>query len=179
MARFWKLILFGLVVAVFAHVATTMMLPSAIMSIALKRIAQTAGGTNQLFHAQRVTPQNQTIVRPSPDLAYSTCALDLTKGPVRVFIGKGTDYASAAFYSANTDNVTTLSDKKIGPDGANLIVVTPGQNADAIAGERIITLPSNKGLMLVRRLAPSASDFERVTRERSGDRCGAASALQK
>jgi uncharacterized membrane protein len=178
MTRFLKPLMFGIVVMALAHVATIIALPIGIMSIALKRIAQTAGGVNQLYHNPKVTPQNQTIVRPSPDLAYSTCALDLSEGPVRVFIGKGKDYASAAFYAENTDNVDTINDRMIGPQGVELWVASARQPKPTFTTARVITLPSDKGLMLVRRLAPSDAAFAAVSQERAQDKCEGTQARQ-
>lgn len=170
--RMWiKPVLFGLFVALLAHLSAIAAIPNGIMSIAMARIAQTSGGVNALYHSPAITPQNQTIVRPSPDLAYSTCALDLSRGPVRIFIGKGQDYASAAFYSANTDNVFTLSDADIPAEGARLLLVSARSPIQAQPGERVISLTSDKGLMLVRRLAPTAQDFVRIEQERKADRC--------
>jgi uncharacterized membrane protein len=171
MKRWWKVICFGILVALVAHGATTLLLPSVIMSVAIKRIAQTAGGVNKLQNMPMVTPQNQKIVRSSPDLAYSTCALDLTQGPVRIFIGKGGDYASAAFYGANTDNIFTLSDRSIGPNGARILVHAAGMPAQEQPGEVVVTLPSAHGLMLVRRLAPNPQAMARVESERAKDSC--------
>jgi uncharacterized membrane protein len=178
MRAWWKPICFGLVVAVLAHVATTILIPPVIMNVAMKRMAQASGGTNRLQNMPLVTPQNQRIVRSSPDLAYSTCTLDLTNGPVRIFIGKGADYASAAFYAANTDNIFTLSDRSIGPGGARIVVQAAGSLAQATAGEVVVTLPSARGLMLVRRLAPSAQAMARVELERANDRCAGVTAPQ-
>jgi uncharacterized membrane protein len=171
MVSWWKPLAFGLVFCIVAHLVTIMLLPNIIMNVALKRISDNAGGVNKLFHSALVTPQTQTIVRSSPDLAYSTCALDLTNGPVEVFIGKGADYASVALYAANTDNVFALNDRKMGPQGARLMIVSPHMPHTAAPGVQVVGLPSNRGLILVRRLAPSAADYARVVTEQAGDSC--------
>jgi uncharacterized membrane protein len=171
MKNWLKPIIFGIFMAVVAHLVAIAMIPSLIMDIALKRIAETAGGVNKLYHGEMVTPQNQRIVRSSPDLAYSTCVLDLSDGPVEVFIGKGADYASAAFYGANTDNVHALNDRKIGPQGARLMIVSARTPIAARPGTEVISLPSDRGLMLIRRLAPTAAAYARVVNERAGDSC--------
>jgi uncharacterized membrane protein len=170
-----KLIGVGLLVAIAAHVATIAVMPSVIMNIALKRIAEVSGGVNKLNHAPMVTPDNQRIVRSSPDLAYSTCVLDLTGGPIRIFIGKGADYSSAAFYAANTDNLIAINDRNVTGDGAHILVVSPQVSGIPKPGEQIVTLPSNKGLLLVRRLSPSADAYARVDQERAKDQCARAS----
>jgi uncharacterized membrane protein len=171
MGAWWKPLAFGLALGVVAHVVTIMLLPNLIMNVALKRISDNAGGANKLFHSALVTPQSQTIVRSSPDLAYSTCALDLSKGPVEVFIGKGADYASVALYAANTDNVFVLNDRKMGPQGTRLMIVSPNMPRIGPLGTPVVSLPSNRGLILVRRLAPSPADYARVVTERAGDSC--------
>jgi len=168
-----KPLAFGALLAVLGHLLIIGLIPSVIMNIAMKRIAEASGGNNRLVHGNMVTPQNQQIVRSSPDLAYSTCALDLTKGPVRVFIGKGSDYTSAAFYAGNTDNVFTLNDRRIGPEGAQIMVVSARSPIAAKLGEVVVSLPSERGLLLVRRLAPSADAFKRVQGERAEDYCRA------
>lgn len=179
MANWMKALGFGFLVAIVAHVATILALPNVIMNVALKRIAATASGVNNLYQSGMVTPQNQTIVRSSPDLAYSTCAFDLSDGPVRIFIGKGQDYVSAAFYGANTDNVFTLNDRNIGPQGARILVQAKGTQAQAERGEVVVTLPSKRGLLLVRRLAPTAQAVARVMNERALDSCVSVEVAQK
>ncbi|WP_085339423.1 DUF1254 domain-containing protein [Aquidulcibacter paucihalophilus] len=172
-ALWLKPLAFGVLLAVLGHLLTIGLIPSVIMTIAMTRIGEASGGLNRLAHGNMVTPQNQQIVRSSPDLAYSTCALDLSKGPVRVFIGKGADYTSAAFYAGNTDNVFTLNDRKIGPEGARIMVVSARSPIAARPGEVVVSLPSDKGLLLVRRHAPSPEAFKRVQAERTQDYCRA------
>jgi len=57
--------------------------PQFIMGRAWQRLAEQAG-VNRMTHTPLVTAERQTIVRPSPDLAYSVCAFDLNDGPIRV-----------------------------------------------------------------------------------------------
>jgi uncharacterized membrane protein len=179
MANWMKALLFGGLIAIITHVAAIAALPNVIMNVALKKIATTATGVNTLYHGQMVTPQNQTIVRSSPDLAYTTCVLDLSDGPVRIFVGKGQDYVSAAFYGANTDNVFTLNDRNIGPAGARILVQAKGKQVQAQRGEVVVTLPSKRGLLLVRRLAPNSEVVTRVLNERALDSCSSEQVAQK
>jgi uncharacterized membrane protein len=171
MRRFLGPLLLAIILAGVAHIGVVLAMPHIIMSIAVKRIAERTGGVNTLMHMPLVTPKNQSIVRSSPDLAYSVCALDLSEGPVRVRIGKGQDYASAALYASNTDNVFTLNDKAMASDGVELIVLPP--DIENVAGQRetVVRMPSTKGLLLIRRLAPNSTAFERVAQERLGDQC--------
>lgn len=163
----------GVFVAVAAHLVVIGAIPQLIMGVALDRIAKVSGGWNILRHSEPVTPRTQAIVRSSPDLAYSTCALDLTKGPVRLRVAKGSDYASLALYDANTDNVFTLNDRAVPDEGVRIMVVSARSPVAAAPGEQVVSLSGNKGLMLVRRLAPTADAFERVAAERASDSCEA------
>ena len=164
--------LFGLAVAVLAHVVTIGMIPRLIMDVATKRIAAQSGGTNRLAAHPLTTPQNQRIVRPSPDLAYSTCALDVSRGPVRIQIGPAQDYASLAIYDSNTDNVFALNDSQVPANGARILVVGPRSPVAAAPGETVVKLSGGQGIALIRRLAPGPEAFARVQVERRLDRCG-------
>lgn len=157
--------------AVVAHLAAITAMPTLIMRIAVGRIAERAGGTNRLYRAPRPTPQNQQVVRTSPDLAYAVCALDLSRGAVRLTMGGASDYASLAVYDANTDNVFTVNDRQLPPDGITVVVAGTDARAAAEPGEPVVRLRGPRGLALIRRLAPTDSAFARVERERSEDRC--------
>jgi uncharacterized membrane protein len=164
-------LLFGLAVAGTAHLLTIGAIPRVIMDVAMDRIAATAGGWNRIHHAPPVDAANQRIVRSSPDLAYSTCALDLSDGPVRVTMGKGADYASLALYDFNTDNVFTLNDRAMPAEGVRVLVVSDRSPVAAAPGETLVSLTGDRGLVLIRRLAPGPAAFARVAGERAGDTC--------
>jgi uncharacterized membrane protein len=171
MNRWIKLAMFAVAVAVLSHLAVIGLVPRVIMSIAMDRIAQSAGGWNTFHHAPRVTATSQQIVRSSPDLAYSTCAVDLAAGPVRVHVHPGGRYASVAVYAGNTDVVTQTNDLRFGSDGVRLLLVGARSPVAAQPGEQTVSLPSSRGLVLVRRLAPTAEAFELVDAARRSDSC--------
>ncbi|OYU73409.1 MAG: hypothetical protein CFE32_21005, partial [Alphaproteobacteria bacterium PA3] len=54
-----------------------------LMEVAVRRTAADTGFNKMRYNAL-ATPENQPIVRPSPDLAYAPCANDLKAGPVEV-----------------------------------------------------------------------------------------------
>jgi uncharacterized membrane protein len=80
----------GLLVAVLMHLLTVWALPRLIMREAMSRIAQETAAQPAPQAATGVylpPPTDHTqrrIVMPSPDLLYATCALDLSRGPVRI-----------------------------------------------------------------------------------------------
>ena len=72
-------------------------IPYGVMQIFKSRMASQAN-VNTIFHSERATDTARTVVRPSPDLLYSVCWYDLSKGPVRVVSGAPRDtYWSVAF----------------------------------------------------------------------------------
>ncbi len=112
---------------------------------------------NQMIYPPRTTEASRAIVRPSPDLAYASCAFDLSKGPVRVKAAKASDYMSVSVYAANSDNIFAINDRQA-PDGVDLIIVGKGQVAPTGAAI-VVQSPTQRGIVLERRLAPSAQAF--------------------
>ena len=68
---------------VIGYFGATALIPGFIMGKATEGMAK-RGGYNVMAHGALSTPENQPIVRPSPDLAYSSCPFDLGGGPVEV-----------------------------------------------------------------------------------------------
>jgi uncharacterized membrane protein len=173
MSRWVKPALFGLAMAALGHLLAVASVPRAIMGVAMGAIAETAGGWNTWTHAPRVTPQSQRIVRSSPDLAYSSCAIDVSVAPVRIEVAPWGDYVSVALYDAQTDNVFTLNDAQMGAGGARLMIVGGRTPLIAPDGFTVVRLPSDRGLVLVRRLAPTPEAFARADAARQSDVCRA------
>lgn len=160
-------LLIVLIVALAAHAATIAAAPYVIMDVAMKRIAG-ANGVNAWRHAPRTDYRARTVVRPSPDLAYSSCVYDLTDGPVRVYVGAGADYWSLSLYAADSDNFFVVNDRAA-PNGVDIMIVRQGQAAPD--GAQAVVSPSSRGIALVRRLAPSAEAFAAADAARQGDIC--------
>lgn len=162
-------------VAVGSHLAAVVASPMVVMGVAESRLSDEAGGRNQWFHAPRATPQNQQVVRTSPDLAYSACTWDLSDGPVRITAPGWDDYFSLSLYESRTDNFFVANDRT-DPGGVEIVLATDNQ-ADALSvseGTRVVRAPTETGVALLRYLAPTADSFERVDQIRRGAVCGAA-----
>ena len=83
MRRWFLPLVFGLVLAFLGYNVAMVQFPRVLMGLATHRIAKGAG-YNMMFAAPLATDKARAIVRPSPDLAYSTCPFDLSDGPVLV-----------------------------------------------------------------------------------------------
>jgi uncharacterized membrane protein len=175
--RWWAPGVTALVVALVVHLVVIVAAPRVVMSVAVHRIEDKAGGTNVWLHAERVTPQTQGVVRSSPDLAYSACAWDLSEGPVRISAPAWNDYFSLSLYDSRTDNFFVANGRDTGgTDGVELLLATRDQSADvARADVRTVVAPSSTGIALLRYLAPTPSAFARADALRRSAVCDARS----
>jgi uncharacterized membrane protein len=152
-----KSLVIVLVSAVVVHLAVILSAPNLLMAVAFKRLSAEGAMVNQMIYPPRTTEASRAIVRPSPDLAYASCAFDLSKGPVRVKAAKASDYMSVSVYAANSDNIFAINDRQA-PDGVDLVIVGKGQVAPTGAAI-VVQSPTQRGIVLERRLAPSAQAF--------------------
>lgn len=165
-----KLVLLGIAVAVAAHVATIFIAPYVLMHAAMERISRGGQLVNQWSHPPRTSEQSRRVVRPSPDLAYSACVYDLSDGPLRVTASAWDDYMSVSVFAANSDNIFVQNDRQA-PNGVDFVLVRRGDAHPAGAGQ-IVESPSARGIILQRRVAPTAERFAAAAAARRGDICG-------
>jgi uncharacterized membrane protein len=170
MMRRWIFpILAGGLVAFVANQATLLATPYALMYAALQKVGA-RGSVNQFAFAPMATADNQTIVRPSPDLAYSTCAFDVSKGPVLVDVmpvpGR---YWSVSIFDARTDVAAVRSDRDTNGKPARLALMKKGQKAPA--GYTPVVLAYDRGLALIRILLANPQEFPAVDAIRRKSTC--------
>lgn len=178
----------GLLFAALAHLATVWALPRLIMREAMGRIAQETDAQSAPQAATGVylpPPTDHTqrrIVLPSPDLLYATCALDLSKGPVRITARvEHPRYWSVALYGANSDNFFVVNDRSTAarpsaPHRLDLQVVPPGTDRATLAtdaGSVVVEAPGAKVLLLMRLLlTDDPTDLPMAQVARATLRCG-------
>ena len=108
-----------------------------------------------------VDATSRRVVMPSPDLLYSLCVYDLSKGPLRITAQPALQtYWSVALYADNSDNFFVQNDRQTGKGAVDLWLVSEGANAAAPpvpAGSRVVVSPSRRGLLLMRVLT---ADYE-------------------
>jgi uncharacterized membrane protein len=149
-----------------AHALTLYFAPAVIMDRAMTALAARGVALHAFTTPQRVTPQTQTVVRSSPDLFYALCRYDLADAGARltVTMGDWPDYQSLAFFDARTDNFATL--RGAGREIA-VRLLPPGSAAE----EGAIVSPTARGVILIRRLAPTAERFAAAAEAGKGDAC--------
>jgi uncharacterized membrane protein len=162
-------LLIGTVLGAAAYCTTLIATPFALMHLAISRIG--AGGqVNQFAFGKMATAANQSIVRPSPDLSYSTCVFDLSNGPVLIDVAPVPDhYWSVSIFDARTDVAAVRGDRDTGGKPARLALLREGQSAPA--GYEPVELGYNKGIALIRILLANPQEFPAVDAIRRKSSC--------
>ena len=173
MIRRWgQPLLLGLVLAAVAHHVTLVQTPRLLMSFAMHRLSRGAG-YNAFYQAPLPTAEARTIVRPSPDLAYSSCPFDLSKGPVLVDVMPvPAPYWSLSVFDPRTDVAFARNNIQAGgkPIRIALIGDTGGQ---APPGYEPVPVKGDGGIALVRVLVDDRAHFSQVDAARQVNRCRA------
>jgi len=149
-----------------AHALTLHLTPAVIMDRAMAALEARGVALHAFTTPQRVTPQSQQVVRSSPDLYYALCRYDLESPDVRLTVRMGNwpDYQSLSFFDARTDNFATL--RGTGREIA-VRLLPPGSAPQ----EGAIVSPSERGVILIRRLAPTAERFASAADAGKADAC--------
>jgi uncharacterized membrane protein len=163
-----RLLILVVVIAAIAHVAVVIAAPYVLMRTAMDRITRDVG-VNVWRHAPRVTEKSRRIVRPSPDLAYSSCVYDLSVGPIRVTAAAWSDYMSVSAFAANSDNFFVINDRQA-PKGVDFVLIREGDPKPEGAA-MTVTSPTATGIILQRRIAPTEARFAEADAARKGDIC--------
>ena len=159
-----------LLAAVVGHFAVVLGAPYLFMHKAMGRIETSGAGENRFIFAPRVTESSRDVVRPSPDLVYSVCLYDLSHGPIRVKARPSSAYTSLSAFQLNGDNILSLNDRAA-PLGMDFVLARTGQSIKAPKGVVVFYSPTDRGLLLDRRLAPTEADFPDAVRLRRFDVC--------
>lgn len=137
-------------VAATAHMIALDRIPKSIMADTLDRLDRGGERVNTWIHAPGASPEQRTVVRPSPDLAYSLCIWELDEAPLRISLAAWPSYWSLSLYADNTDNFAVWNDREHA-DGIEILLIGPGAEVPA-ADARVVEAPSSRGLALSRRL---------------------------
>ncbi len=150
------------------HVLALRAAPEFIMSRAMAAMADRGVPLHGFVLSPRITPETQTVVRPSPDLAYSICRFDLAAAPggIRVRAGAYDGMSSISVFDDQTVNIATV---RVEAEPAEFILT--GQDTPADPALPAIEPGSERGLILIRRLAPTAAAYDRVRRAAQNDAC--------
>lgn len=173
LGRNWMWIVAALAVAAVVHVASVLAVPRLIMMRTMTAIARNAGGVNKMTHGKRPTSASRGVVRPSPDLLYSSCIYDLAAagGVLHVHAaGMPKTYWSVSLFDADTNNFYVVNDRKAGGDGVDFLVIAPGAFVDGTKLP-VVVAPTNRGIVLFRTLIDDETHVADIDRARRGAAC--------
>ena len=148
-------------------------LPGLIMGRAMDRIETMGAAAGAVRHAPRVTAENQTIVRSSPDILYSVCLYDLADGPMRIDViwPAEDNYASVSFYDANTNNFRAISDRDVDGPTTSISLARRFESFVPDQTDAHASAPTTTGLILFRRVIDATTDLDIAETERRGFTC--------
>jgi uncharacterized membrane protein len=159
----------GIACAAGAWYFTMSVTPYVLMEVATQRIT-TQSPWNSFTHAPPVDARLQFVVRPSPDLLYSSCPFDLSAGPVEVTAVPVPDrYSSISVFDSRTDVVFVKNDEQMAGQPMRIVLALAGQQVPA--GVEVVRLGSPKGIVLQRVLLADPSEAATVDPVRSQARC--------
>ncbi len=163
MGRTISLILATLLVAIVVHLGSVWLLPQAIMYRTIDRIG--VAGMNQIHFGKRPDATARGVVRPSPDLLYSTCPYDLSAEPLRVRSPVPNDtYWSVSLFDAATNNFYVLNDRQVYAKNSSVVdfVIVPAGSTEYTEDMPKVESPSTKGLVLFRTLVNSEKNLAAI-----------------
>jgi uncharacterized membrane protein len=161
-----RYVLVVILAAVLVHLASVAVLPHLVMSRALSGMARNAG-YNSMSHQARATASSRFVVRPSPDLLYSSCPFDLDEAGLRLRVhasGMPQTYWSVSLFDAETNNFYVLDDRQAKGGGFDIIVSRDGAPGTVRA-------PTARGLVLIRTLIDDEKNFGAIDAARRHAAC--------
>ena len=171
--RAWlPLVVVALAAAAIGYVATIAATPRVLMTLATNRLAKPAG-VNLFLHAPLADAASRVIVRPSPDLAYSSCVVDVSNGPVAVTAASiPARYWSLSIFDRDTDVAFVRNNQET--SGQPIVVVVARTDQKTPPGATVVRLKGDRGVALIRALVEGAASFAAIDAARRGSTCGVA-----
>lgn len=157
-----------------AHFVVLNALPGRIMSAVRGQMIERGMPVHAWAMSPRVTPESQPVVRPSPDLAYAICLIDLSDGPIELSVPAWPEYGSLSIFEADTDNVyaSSLDTRAEGTPGTQRVIVAlAGQDIPSSGEAEQVILKKPEALALIRRLAPTQAAYEAAAALIPASRC--------
>lgn len=168
-------LVFGLILAAATAWAAIGAIPYGLMNVAMERLGQ--GGINTMSHGNLATPARQPVVRPSPDLAYSTCPYDLSAGPLAIDVAPVPGrYSSLSIFDAATDVIFVRNDVEAGGKPFRIILAREGQAVPARA--EVVRTNHDRGIALIRLLLRDPKEIGGLNAVRRQSSCATVTKLK-
>lgn len=131
------------------------------------RGAAFGGQINAFAHMRNLADHKaRAVTTPNNDTVYSSAQVDLSHGPVTIFLpAAGERYVSLALMDAYTNNFAILGTRTSGPDGGSFKLIGP---TDAAEGLNVVRCPTNHVWALARVLVDGPHDLEAARAVQAG-----------
>ena len=168
--RRWTLpLLLGLILGIVGYTVMMMQFPHILMSFATQRVSK-AAGYNAMFASPMATDKARAIVRPSPDLAYSSCPFDVSNGPVLVDVAPvPAPYWSLSVFDARTDVVFVRNNIDAEGQPIRIAIALAGQPVPD--GMQAVRVKDATGIALIRTLVQDRAQFPAIDAARKTSSC--------
>lgn len=168
-------LVFGLVFAAATAWAAIGAIPYGLMTVAIDRLGQ--GGINKMSYGNLANPDRQPVVRPSPDLAYSSCPYDLSVGPLAIDVTPVPErYSSLSIFDAATDVIFVRNDIEAGGKPYRIILAREGQAVPA--GADVVRTNHDRGIALIRLLLKDPAEIGGLDAARRQSSCATVTKLK-
>jgi uncharacterized membrane protein len=171
-----KYVLAAIVLAIIVHLAAVIFVPRQRVSAAIDALS--AGGM-QFNHWQTMERLKEPVAGapfPNTDVMSAACVFDVSPGPVLVTLAPWDSYWSLVFYNDQGEPFETIADREA--QSTRFVLVRAGQSAPR-RETNVIETPSARGMIVLRRLAPSASRYAEAASAARNDVCGNLQALSR
>jgi uncharacterized membrane protein len=168
--RRWTLpLVLGLILGVVGYTVMMVQFPRILMSFATQRISK-AGGYNTMYASPLATDKARAIVRPSPDLAYSSCPYDVSNGPVLVDVQPvPAPYWSLSVFDGRTDVAFVRNNIEANGQPIRVAIAMAGQPVPS--GMQAVRVADSSGIALVRILVQDRAQFPAIDAARKKSSC--------
>ncbi|MDB5679818.1 DUF1254 domain-containing protein [Sphingomonas bacterium] len=169
MRRWLPPLILGLVLAIVVYNLAMVQIPRTLMSFATGRISKLAG-YNAMAATPLATDKARAIVRPSPDLAYSSCPYDVSNGPVLVDIEPvPSRYWSLSVFDARTD--VKFVRNNIDAEGRPIRIAIALAGQPVPDGMQAVRVDGATGIALLRILVEDGAQFPAIDAARKKSSC--------
>ncbi len=170
-------ILGALLLGGIVHLSTVLAMPQAATQDAYSRLAQFTP-VNAVVPLAAPSAPNATMPFMDPAFAVAVCRYDLSAGPLKLNAPLSQAYTSVTFYTRNSVAYYAINDRAAGRRAIELDLMTEEQHAqvpeeeNVTAADRlIIELPTQRGLIVLRALAPEPDLMVMARRALAGAQC--------
>ena len=158
----------GTFAALIGFQLTLIATPRLLMAAAHHRVS--AAGVNRFTFAPLATAASRSIVRPSPDLAYSVCPFDLARAPLLIDVPPVPSvYWSLSVFDAETNVAFVRNNSDSSGQAIHVAVVQASQPVPA--NYTRVTVGAAKGIALVRILVEERGQFRAIDLARRATVC--------